>query len=223
MDVKLIDCMGDDLRVVNCARVSFNKFDDNRNPEKLIKYLMEHDHMSPFEHVVFTIMVECPIAIARQFMRHRTFSYSEISRRYTSEDIRFYLPEKLRLQSKINKQGSDSFLEDDKDDFLGKIKLLYDEIYSLYYEMIESNIARELARFILPVSTYTKFIFTGKLRNIFDFLELRLAEDSQYEIRVISNKISAIIKEKVPLCYNAWQNKMESKFLYTKGRTIKWE
>src|SRR5437667_11514171 len=108
IDVEYIDHMGTDLSIVNAARISYGKHKNELDDKdvKLINYLAQHQHMTPFEHTALTVLVTCPLYIRSQIMRHRTFSYNELSRRYTAEGIEFYIPDEFRNQSESNKQGS---------------------------------------------------------------------------------------------------------------------
>ena len=151
--------MGDDKSIVEAARVSFNndkiEYEKNRD-EKLISYLLKNKHSSPFEHVVFKFHVNAPLFVARQWMRHRTFSYNEISRRYTSENLEFYIPKYYRKQSADNKQASDGKVEENWSTVLDEeVRIHIEKSVSLYEEMINKGVAREQSRIVLPQTMYT--------------------------------------------------------------------
>lgn len=198
---------GSDLDVVNSARISFLKESEefSKRDEKLIKYLIDNDHTSPFEYPVISFIVKCPIFVARQWMRHRTFSYNEVSRRYTSENIEFYFPEKIRVQDTVNKQSSidcADFVE-----YIDKIKAVTFLAQSLYEQMIDDGVAREMARMVLPQNLYTKFVVTGNLHNWLHFVKLRIREDAQYEIRVYAKKILEELENGNPITIKYWRQK----------------
>ena len=189
--VELIDHMGTDKSAVNAARVSFLRDTKDQSlttrDKKLINYLVSHNHTSPFEHMTVTYRVTVPLFVRSQVMRHRTFSYNEVSRRYTSENIQTWKPIEFRGQSKIDLQCSEGTIED-KDS--GSI---YDYAIAcslnVYNDLLERGIARELARAVLPQATYTTFYMTGSIHNWVKFLLLRLDEHAQKETRLMAKAI----------------------------------
>lgn len=192
--IKLIDYMGDELAIVNAARVSYDRSSDsfNEKDKKLLKYLIDHLHISPFEMCKLKFEVYCPMFVRNQWMRHRTWSYNEVSRRYTSENIDFYIPEDFRKQDKKNKQVGILALEHSE----VANKLVADatnECFKTYEDLIKMGVCREQARMILPQNLMTKFIACTDLNNLIKFLKLRDHEDSQYEIRVYAKAIKSII------------------------------
>lgn len=206
--VHYISHMGNDLTIVNSARVSFNKNSNvlDEKDIKLIKYLVKHEHMSPFEHCTVTFMVECPLYVRSQIHRHRTFSYNEVSRRYTSEDLQFYVPnsDDIRKQSKSNRQASEGSLDEvDANIAMQKINDAHAAALALYNELLAMGVCREQARGILPQNLMTKFYMTGNLRNIVHFLKLRLHEGAQKEVRDIANDMLNIIKDHFPIATEA--------------------
>lgn len=201
IEVKYLNHMGDDLSVVNSARVSFGKISTqlDQKDSKLINYLAKHKHLTPFEHCSLTILIKCPLFIRSQIHRHRTFSYNEISRRYTSENIEFFIPSTIREQHSSSKQcsgGSFDILEslnvkqDMEDHHNASLKL--------YNNLIDKGVARETARGILPQNLMTEFWMTGNLRNWIHFLGLRIDEHAQEEVRDVAQPILEIIKDKFP-------------------------
>jgi thymidylate synthase (FAD) len=183
--IELQDLMGDDLAIVNAARVSF--LGENKGTErdrKLLFYLVQHHHTTPFEMVEFKFRVKCPIIVARQWMRHRTFSYNELSRRYTSEHIDFYVPTIWRLQSTDNKQASAGELDaTEAAKLTTALQSCSEQALALYNQALESGVAREMARLFLPHNLYTQFIAKVDAHNLMHFLRLRMAPDAQFEIR----------------------------------------
>lgn len=206
ISVQLIDYMGTDASIVNSARVCVRGIDAKdiddleEKDDKLIAFLAKNRHMTPFEHNSITLRIEVPIFIARQIFRHRTFSYNEESRRYTSEEVMFWWPEMWRAQNKSgNKQGS-LFDCDMKQELLGKI---YDNVIktceSAYTQLVEAGVANEQARAVLPQSMITKFWMTGNLRNWAHFLSLRTDAHAQSEVQEMANACAEIIGELFPV------------------------
>jgi len=204
----LIDFMGSDKRVVDSARVSFLKDDVSQTKltdrdKKLIKFLASHGHTSPFEHCTATFLLIVPIFVRSQIMRHRTFSYNEVSRRYTSELIEFWKPNELRGQAKDNLQCSDGVLESSEAESIFKMTTEFS--YASYQQLIEAGLSREIARGVLPQSTYTKFYMTGNLHNWIKFIKLRDHDHAQPETREVAQQI----RQKLEICF---PNSMEAFF-----------
>ena len=201
--VELIDYMGSDRRILETARISTGSEPDKGDASNrgLIRYLYTNQHSSPFEQCVFTFKIKTPVAIARQWMRHRTGSYNEYSLRYSEAITDYYIPEEFREQGKINHQGSGNAIENSE-----MIKDVYsesfDEIMNTYKGMIEEGVAREQARMILPVGLYTEFYMTMNLSNLFKFIALRRHPHAQKEIYVYADAILKILKEVEDLKYS---------------------
>ncbi|HWG89130.1 MAG TPA: FAD-dependent thymidylate synthase [Candidatus Acidoferrales bacterium] len=178
---------------VHAARVSFGKEEDVRSESedaRLMNYLAQHDHLTPFEYQHATFMIECPLFIRSQIHRHRTFSFNEISRRYTSDEIEFWKPTTWRGQAEKNKQGSEGEIRPLIAESLFKSHEAHCQIAVNAYETaLNAGVAREQARAILPQSLLTRFYMGGNLRNWVHFLKLRLDEHAQYEVRVIAQRI----------------------------------
>lgn len=204
--VELINSMGDDNTIVASARVSY--LGESKGPEqdgKLIKYLLENEHMSPFEQVEFQFRVKCPLFVARQWMRHRMWSYNEVSRRYTSEEIDFYIPSHFRKPSNKNKQTSiEGYFETEKELLEDYEKYIWLS-QALYEYYLDCGVAKEQARMILPQSLYTKFYAKTDLRNLLHFVELRNSSHAQYEIQIYASAIETIIENIVPVTYSIWK------------------
>ena len=205
--VKLIDFMGSDLRTVNAARVSFGGVSKGEEKDKaLIKYLMEHQHLSPFEHCTFQFHIKCPIFVARQWMRHRIASYNEVSARYTEVKDEFYIPTQFRGQDTNNKQGSVASKDLDNEALLKIYTESIEASYQAYQKLIKAGVAREMARGLLPVSQYTQFYWTVNARSLLNFISLRADGHAQYEIRVYAEAIEKIFKEKLPWTWAAFEH-----------------
>lgn len=196
-----------DLFPARAARVSFANDQSERTAEqdkKLIHYLADHEHLTPFEYQHATVMIECPLFIRSQIHRHRTFSYNEISRRYTSEEIGFWVPTTWRKQSEKNRQGSDGrFAYDDSNGMTGAYEANCLTIENVYLRMLAVGVAREQARAILPQSLLTRFYMGGNLRNWAHFLKLRLDSHAQYEVQVIAKKAYVILHDLWPTSLEA--------------------
>lgn len=188
-----------DLYAVNMARTSF--LGESKGEEadlKLLKYLIEHKHLSPLEHIKFTFKVKVDIATARQWFRYRTGVFSELSRRYTEVDEdEFYIPTDFRAQSSNNKQASDGLISDQvgaQDIFESAVA----SAWASYAKLIELSVAREQARLVLPVASMTTFIWTTDARNLLHFLKERCDEHAQYEIRQYALAIMRIVRYYMP-------------------------
>ena len=202
--VSYVDHLGSDLTSFNAARVSFGNQSDELKPKDitLIQYLADNQHYSPFEHQALTVIIECPLYIRSQIHRHRTMCFNEISRRYTAENIEFYLPEAkdIRQQSTDNKQGSNGSLEKAAADSAAwLIEETCKKAQEAYEDLLALGVAREQARSVLPMATMTKFYATANLRNWCHFLELRLDGHAQLEAQMVAQQVLAILKEKFPV------------------------
>jgi thymidylate synthase (FAD) len=206
-ELSLVEILGNDMRVVQAARVSYNcESKGAEKDEALIKFLLQEGHLGPFEHVVITMKVTAPIFVIRQWFRHRTWSYNEISRRYTSSDINFYIPKRIGVQDVKNKQkvidydnAAFSFVVSDKIRKHSAISL------DLYYELLEAGVPRETARVVLPQNLYSSFYATVDLRNLLGFIKERSAENAQYEIREYAKAILQLITPHIPWSIEAWK------------------
>jgi thymidylate synthase (FAD) len=189
--VELQDFMGDDLAIVNAARVSFlGESKGDEKDKKLLNYLLRNAHTSPFEMVEFKFRVKCPLFVARQWMRHRVWNFNEVSRRYTSEELDFYIPEIWRLQSTDNKQCSGGEAEQEvQAQFTQQIQQHVDSALATYHQMVDAGIAREQARMVLPQNMYTTFVGKVDAHNLMHFMRLRMDEHAQYEIQVYAEAI----------------------------------
>ena len=206
--VCLVDWMGDDRSVAQAARVSYGS--EAKTPAddvRLIRYLMKHHHLSPFEMAELKFLVRVPMDTWRQWVRHRTASVNERSTRYSVVDDAFAKtsPDAWRRQSDTNRQGSGSPIPVSAGEKLSQFeKELHDNIYTVYQNRIDMGVAREQARKDLPLSTYTEAYWKIDLRNLLHFLELRLAPDAQYEIRQYANAISGIVQTLFPGVWDAF-------------------
>ena len=209
--VRLIDVMGDDNAIVQAARVSYGSGTKKVHEDRgLIRYLMRHLHTTPFEMVEFKFHMKLPIFVARQWIRHRTANVNEYSGRYSEMKDEFYVPatEQIRAQSAINKQGraDESFAPEESDRVRSMMRTTQEHLYSEYQELLDTSLAREIARINLPVSNYTEWYWKIDLHNLFHFLRLRIDSHAQYEIRVYGEAMAQIVKAAVPLAYEAFED-----------------
>jgi thymidylate synthase (FAD) len=222
-----IDHCGSDLSTVNAARVSFGKKSDwdrkdvygtdeqgdyeeevlslSDKDAKLIKYLAEHKHFSPFGHAFASFHVKAPIFVARQLVKHKFLRWNEISRRYVDDEPEFYLPDAWRGRSEDKKQGSYT-PEEQPIEWLGVDVGTYEfcmEAYNRYKWMLDIGIAPEQARMVLPQSTITEWYWSGSLDAFADMAKLRCKDDTQYETRLVADQISEKMKELFPVSWGA--------------------
>lgn len=205
--VRLVDSMGSDLSIVRSARVSYNadwrSGVDEGSDEKLLNFLWKNKHTSPFESVEFQFEIKCPLFIARQWHRHRTFSYNEVSARYTELPEEFYVPqiEQIGKQDTRNKQGRIITGDSTHEEGVVIVTEHCKNCFELYRDLLTNGWPRELARSVLPLATYTRFFAKGNLRNWLHFLELRLDQHAQYEIRVYAEAIKSLMRSVIPVTW----------------------
>jgi len=215
--VELVDYMGSDLTVVNSARVSFGKHKNeiDEKDKKLINYLVKHKHTSTFEHNVATFRFVVPLFIRSQHHRHRTWSYNEISRRYTDIDLKFYEPRLFRTQHESDRQASNI---DDLDDPLIDPKSVHGghrasyaimshhmASLALYKKLIKNGVCREQARGILPQNLYTEYYGTCNLNNLLKFIDLRTHKGAQWEIQKVAEAVLDLIIGLWPTAVTAYR------------------
>jgi thymidylate synthase (FAD) len=218
--VEYVEHMGSDLSVVNSARVSFGKhkqlLDDK--DEKLINYLIKHRHTSTLEHCVVTFRFKVPLYVRSQHHRHRTWSYNEISRRYTEYNIEFYNPFNYRTQHKSNRQASNEseFVTGPMaGPVLGcqvheSVRRHINLITNYYEQLLEAGVCREQARGLLPQNMYTEYYGTANLNNILKFVDLRIHEGAQVEIQKVAKAILQITRELYPITVGAYEKAKSS-------------
>ena len=198
--VGLIDHLGSESTIVNAARVSFGKLKSEMDDRdiKLLEYLIDNRHTSPLEHIVFTFSIHCPLFVRGQWHRHRTWSYNEISRRYTEIDMEFYTPQQLRRQAESNRQASVADPDFDSSALVAEIDAHNKHCMALYEKLLQSGVCREQARSVLPQNMMVTFWGTVDLSNLLHFLELRDSEHAQWEIREYAMAIKKLIKPYIP-------------------------
>lgn len=207
--VELVDYMGSDRRVVDAARVSFARHEQSEavnlsdGDKKLIKYLMANGHTSPFEHCTITWRFVVPLFVARQHMRHRTWAYNEISRRYTSDNIRFYIPSAFRKQHEKDRQASkQEFIDDELATTVFSSNC--DKDLDFYNKLIKIGVCREQARMTLPQNMYTEYYGTVNLHNALNFVRIRNDEHAQWEIQQVAKEMLWDLDSLFPVSVEAW-------------------
>lgn len=197
MKVEIMSHFGGDLMVVNTAKVSYSKESKEvgNKEEKLLKYLAEHKHTTPFRHPQLQFRVECPIFVERQLFTHQIgWARNSISGRYVDFSDSYWIPEHLRYQSKDSKQGSAGNLEYENNQyFIKKMEKIVEQSKELYKEMSDFGIAKELCRVHLPLALETKFIWTGSFHAFTHLCSLRLKPDAQKETRdLVADMLDAV-------------------------------
>lgn len=197
MVVELVDKMGSDLTVVNAARVSYGKnkeqFDDK--DEKLIKFLAEHNHWSPFAHASIQFRIKAPVFVARQLVKHQVgLVWNEVSRRYVDYEPEFYTPDEWRGKPLNSKQGSDGTVDIDNNEY----NIMMEKLQNYYDTMLNKGVAPEMARMVLPQSMMTEWYWSGTLYAFARVCQLRCAKDTQAETRMVADQIDKICAEQFP-------------------------
>ena len=203
--VRLVEFMGADQGVVDAARVSYGG--KSKGPEadrKLISYLLQHSHLTPFEHSLFKFHVSCPVFVMRQWIRHRIASVNEVSARYTEVKDEFYVPAAWRAQDVKNKQGSVAAPALDHAALTKLFDAQVKAALASYRELLKAGVAREMARMVLPVNLYTEFYFTINARSLMNFVSLRADVHAQWEIQQYGEALAAFFSEKMPWTYEAF-------------------
>ena len=208
--VDVVEHVGDDLSPIRAARISYgrgtNEVFDRDKDGRLLRYLLRNGHWSPFEHPSITFRVTAPIFVARQWFRHRSWSFNEISARYTEVKDSFYVPEVWRGQSSTNKQASEGVLDSagqEAADFHYRTAIRAAQY--AYKQLLDLGVSREMARMALPVSSFTEFYGTANLRSILHFLEQRLSPHAQQEIRSYAEGVHSLTKQLFPETIAAWR------------------
>lgn len=217
MKAELLNVFGNDLMVVNAARVSYgkHKFNFEINDKKLLTFLLKNKHVSPFRHPQIQYRIECPIFVERQLFKHQIgLTANSISGRYVDFSESYWIPDELRYQSEDSKQGSgDSFFNEE---LLNDIKIHIENSKKLYKKLNDYGVAKELSRTILPLSLNTQFIWTGSLWAFIHLFNLRLKKDAQKEARIIVSRMLDLLIENGSFI-NTLQILLENQFLKLDG------
>lgn len=227
--IELLDSMGSDLTTVESARVSFNKgaSEMGEREAKLIKYLAEHEHTSPFRHATLMFRFKAPLLVARQLWKHivgitpefdledrftgfagghNSTGWNEASGRYVELQDEFYVPAEWRAQSASNKQGSAGIVAD-QEAAAQAYRAGLDAAYAAYRQLRELGVAKEQARAVLPQSIYTSWIWTGSLQAFLHVVDLRTKPDAQWETQQYGNAVRTILAERFPVCLEKWDGR----------------
>jgi thymidylate synthase (FAD) len=222
IEATYVDHMGSDLSVVNAARVSFGKksklvctnlvlgtYDMSKGDKRLIKYLAKHKHISPFGHAFASFHIKAPIFVARQLVKHKFLRWNEISRRYVDDEPEFYQPEVWRGRSADKKQGSSNEVVDVKPLEIDELVVIEDPCtmstlsLDMYKHLLETGVAPEQARMVLPQSTMTEWYWSGSLDAFADMCKLRCKPDTQAETRIVANQIAEAMEKRFPVSWKA--------------------
>ena len=214
--VSYVDHMGSDLTIVNSARVSFGNTRDELNDrdKRLVKYLVKHKHTSTFEHNVVTFKFVVPLFIRSQHHRHRTWSYNEISRRYTDKGMEFYLPRIFRTQHESNRQASNAEELIDPQVYPTLSLMRASELLEArtmdcldtFNSLIDVGVCREQARMVLPQNLYTEYYGTCNLSNLLKFIDLRTHEGAQWEIQKVAEACLEIASDLWPVAVGSYRD-----------------
>lgn len=214
-EIELLDVMGNDKAIVDAARVSYNS-SMNQGKKKqddysLLRYLYRHAHTSPFEMCETKFRIKAPIFVARQWLRHRTASVNEWSLRYSQASEQYYLPEVyvIGTQDEINKQGTTKPMKmgsEWEEEIVDQLNNASHTAFSAYKDFLDNELSREQARLILPMNTYTEWVWKINLHNLLHFLQLRMDPHAQYEIRVYAETIYKLLKNHFPQTMQAFED-----------------
>lgn len=209
--LRLDAAMADDLSVVNSARISFSKRSETISEADigLINYLMRERHGTPFEHNAFRFHVRCPIFVAREWFRHRIGSFNEFSGRYAEFTQDAYIPEPYDVRTQTGKPGDyiyEPLEEQAANQAIKQISEAYDKAFETYRELLAHNVAKELARIVLPVGAHTEFYWTVNARSLMNFISLRTADTAQREIRAFATKVEEHFQQHMPHTWEAFNN-----------------
>ena len=211
IEVTYVNHMGDDLSVVNAARVSFGKKSDymprvhngeakvlQHKDDRLIKYLAKHNHKSPFNHAFATFHVKAPVFVARQLVKHEYMPWNEISRRYVDDQPEFFKPDYWRGRAENVKQGSSGEVKSN-----ANVAYQYHKIEGLYKQLLDEGVCPEQARMILPQSMMTEWYWSGTLFAFAKMCSLRLKSDTQEETQLVAQKVALTMAKIYPVSWDA--------------------
>lgn len=196
---------------VSFDRDSEERLEDRKKVGGLINFLMREQHNSPLEHSTFTFKVDVPLFVAREFHRHRTMAYNEVSGRYTEMKPRFYAPGNSRPVVQQGKAGQYTFVPDPilNEESQYAIMNASRKSWDMYQHLLRQGVAKEVARMVLPVNLMTQFYATVNARNLMHFLELRTSPQALFEIRDVAEQMSDHFEYLMPLTYAAWQARVK--------------
>lgn len=208
--VRLDAVNADDLSVVNAARVSFGTQSEELSDRDkgLIGFLMREQHGTPFEHNFFRFHIKAPIFVVREWFRHRIgWSYNEYSGRYSEIKAEAYIPDIEQIRSQVGKPGAYTFEPLPEAQYpRDRMEHAYDGAFMAYHKLLEQGVAKEVARMVLPVGTYTEFYATTNARALMNFINLRGHETAQWEIRQYAHAVEYFLSENMPVTWKHFKN-----------------
>lgn len=210
--VTLLDSMGNDLSIVNAARTSFDQVETEMTERNagLINFLMRERHGTPFEMCQFKFAVEAPIFVIREWQRHRIGSFNEMSGRYVELERKFYLPDNDEITVQKGKPGNYYYepMQDQSTviNAIDELDAILNDCFDAYESLLAQGVSKEVARIVLPLSTYTKMVWSVNLRALLNFLSLRNHPHAQFHIRVYADAIENIVSEVVPVTIESFIN-----------------
>lgn len=208
-EIGLITYNGSDASIAADARISYKKGTKQVSSDaQLIRYLVRHKHTSPLEQTFLKFYIKAPILVMRQWMRHRTWSYNEVSGRYSEivDEAYLPLPEHVTTQDARNKQARTDTPVEDSHGVVESMTVEQDVVFDNYRKYLDAGVARETARNNLPLSTYTEVVACVDLHNLLHFMQLRCSAHAQYEIRVYADAIHEMVKGLFPAVVDAWED-----------------
>jgi thymidylate synthase (FAD) len=211
--VELIDVLGDDQAIVNAARTSYDKgTKEVSSTTQLLRYLMRHRHSGPLEFGEVVFRIRCPLFVARQWFRHRTGSYNEVSLRYSEAVEEYYMPdhEWITTQDRRNRQARTSQEIEDSNQIRDQMEQDVQGLLKHYKGYLNQGVAREIARINLPLSLYTTFCYKSDMRNLLNFFSLRTDSHAQFEIREYAKIMVKMVEDHFPITINAWRDYMKN-------------
>lgn len=211
--VELVDVLGSDQAIVNAARTSYDKGTKKISSTKqLIRYLMRHQHSGPLEFGELVFRIRCPLFVARQWFRHRTGSYNEVSLRYSEATDEYYVPkpEWITTQDRRNRQARTGTALSNSEIIRDEFNSDAEELVKKYNSYLERGVAREIARINLPLSLYTTFCYKSDLRNLLNFFTLRTDSHAQFEIREYAEVMVEMAENYFPITIQAWRDYMKN-------------
>lgn len=216
--VELIDVLGDDQAIVNAARTSYDKgTKEVSSTAQLLRYLMRHRHSGPLEFGEVVFRIRCPLFVARQWFRHRTGSYNEVSLRYSEAVEEYYMPdhEWITTQDRRNRQARTSQEIEDSNQIRDQMEQDVQGLLKHYEGYLNQGVAREIARINLPLSLYTTFCYKSDMRNLLNFFSLRTDSHAQFEIREYAKIMVKMVEEHFPITINAWRDYMKNALTFS--------
>jgi len=206
--IKVKDYLGSDQSIVDAARVSYSGGGTTitRSNKGLLRYLMRHQHTGPFEFLEITLHIRAPMYIARQWLRHRTANVNEISGRYSILDRGYYMPEHLPMQSLESKHRRSDSVHESEPALLDAMQNSLESSLQSYNHLVDSNIIPELARGVLPMSTYTEWYWKIDLHNLLRLIRLRTHHTAQAEFQAYAHVLCEILAKWVPITWEAFQD-----------------